>query len=281
MILVADSGSTKTKWCLRGQGTEKIFRTDGINPYYQTPEEIEQSIRQQLLPVLGDENIESLYFYGAGVSGEKQVNDVLLALKACFPKAFLLADHDLIGAARAALGNQAGIVCIAGTGSNSCYYDGNEILQNVDSLGLYLGDEGSGGFKGRLLIRDYMRGGLPSDLKEDFEKDYPDRKPDIMERVYRQPFPNRYLASFVPFIAKHSKDLYMKELVTKSFSAFAEECLMKYPMHKEVEIHFIGSVAITFRDVLEYILKRNNMQLGSVLADPLPALANFHVKLLS
>lgn len=278
MIIVADSGSTKTNWCLRDKGIDRIIRTDGINPYYQSGAEIEKSIREQLLIEVEAEKVLSVFFYGAGVSGVKQVGQLVEALKACFPHAEVHAGHDLIGAARAALGDKPGIVCIAGTGSNSCYYDGKDIVKNVDSLGLYMGDEGSGGYKGKILIKDYLREALPENLKQAFEARFPERKPEIMEAVYRKPFPNRYLASFVPFIADHKQDGYMRELINRSFTAFTKECLCRYPMHKEVEVHFIGSVAVIFQDILKEVLLRESINVGTIQADPLPSLTDFHFK---
>src|SRR5690606_18009544 len=172
MIAITDSGSTKSSWVFVDKNNKKYkYKTVGINPYYQSIDDIYKSVTTELLPVIEfKEKVDTIYFYGAGLELDKQKQEVAAALKKAFPDTEIFVEHDLLAAARAALGDEEGIACIAGTGSNTCYYDGKDIVRNVHSLGLFLGDEGSGGFKGKLLARDYIRKSMPQESRAKFEQ---------------------------------------------------------------------------------------------------------------
>ncbi len=277
MILLADSGSTKTTWRFLESSKIRTVKTSGINPYYLSQAEIEEIIRKELLPRLRDSaSVSSVFFYGAGLGNEARKRDVYIPLHFIFRQAVVEVDHDLMAAARALLGREAGIACIAGTGSNSCYYDGNQIVENVTSLGLYLGDEGSGGYKGKLLITDYLRGKMPAEIRSRFEDTYKDRTADILDKIYKKPMPNRYLASFMPFILEHQGDEYISELIHRSFSDFIVENVARYSFWKERPIGFVGSVAYLCLPFLRRLALEMNFELGAVIKDPIDALTDFH-----
>lgn len=277
MIVLADSGSTKTTWRFWAGSKKKTVKTSGINPYYLSQTEIEETLRKELLPLIGDPSaVSSVFFYGAGLGNEDRKRDVHIPLHFVFRHASIEVDHDLMAAARALLGHTPGIACIAGTGSNSCCYDGKKIVANITSLGLYLGDEGSGGYKGKLLITDYLRNKLPAYLKERFEETYKDRTADILDKLYKKPMPNRYLASFMPFILEYQQDEYMQNLIYRSFRAFIEENVARYSGWRDEKIAFVGSVAYLCLPHLQKLAEDMEFELGQVIQDPIDALTAFH-----
>jgi len=243
IILLADSGSTKTSWRIIENSKIKNVRTAGINPYYVSQEGIEEILRKDLLPhIKNASDVKEIYFYGAGLGNAQRKMEVSIPMHFVFRDATIEVEHDLMAAARALLGYKSGIACIAGTGSNSGYYDGKDLVENVASLGLYLGDEGSGGHLGKLLITDYLRDRLPTKLKEKFESYTKDRLSEMLEKIYKQPYPNRYLASHMPFILENQKDDYVKRLIYKSFDDFFENNIELYKK-PGATISFVGSVA--------------------------------------
>ncbi len=277
MIVLADSGSTKTTWRFCESSKVKTVKTSGINPYYLSQAEIEETLRKELVPMIGDpSSVSFVFFYGAGLGNEDRKRDVYIPLHFVFRHASIEVDHDLMAAARALLGHASGIACIAGTGSNSCYYDGRNIIENVTSLGLYLGDEGSGGYKGKLLITDYLRNKLPGHLKERFEETYKDRTADILDKIYKKPMPNRYLASFMSFILEHQQDEYIQNLISRSFRAFIEENVARYSGWRDEKIAFVGSVAYLCLPHLQKLAGDMGFELGQVIQDPINALTDFH-----
>ena len=207
MILLADSGSTKTHWCLMtANGQSSDFYTDGINPFQQTSDAIKNSISNQLLPqiarLMWAGTITNIYFYGAGCTPEK-IPTMVYALQSVFKNAEVEVYSDMVGAARGLLGRKKGVACILGTGSNSCLYDGEKIVKNVPALGFILGDEGSGAVLGKRLVADLLKNQMGQELKEKFLAQYELTQADIIEHVYRQPFPNRYLARLSKFCAEN------------------------------------------------------------------------------
>lgn len=279
MIIVADSGSTKTTWQIWNQGRKRTVRTSGINPFYLSQQEIEATIERELVPKMETpDQVKELFYYGAGLSNEQRKRDLAIPLHFIFRNAVIEVEHDLLGAARSLLGEKQGIACIAGTGSNSCLFDGKNIVQNIESLGLYMGDEGSGGFKGKSLITAYLREELPENIRLLFEETFLERKAEIMDTIYRKPFPNRYLASFMPFITMHQKDAYIKQLIRTSFGLFFENCISKYPGWETLKINFIGSVAFHLQKILKEVAKEKGFRIGAILQDPLEGLADYHFK---
>ena len=287
MILIADSGSTKVHWSLvTASGQCSDVRTDGINPLFQTCDAMRNSISNQLLPqiapLLWAGTLTHVFFYGAGCTPEKKVF-VQRALEAVFKKAEVYVASDMLGAARGLLGHEAGVACILGTGRGSCYYNGEEIEWCVPSLGYILGDEGSAAVLGKRLVGDLLKNQMDGkedaqnpkeNLKELFFKEYGTSMADIIENVYRQPFPNRYLAKLSRFCADHLDDPRIHALVYDHFVQFIRRNLVQY--HTDQPIGFIGSVAYYYRPVLEKAMKAEGLPMGPVLQDPIEGLKEFH-----
>ena len=277
MILIADSGSTKTHWCLlTASGQASDFRTDGINPVFQSADDIRRCIADQLLPqmarLLWAGTLTHIFFYGAGCTPEKKIH-VADALHAVFPKAETEVQSDMLGAARGLLGHQPGVACILGTGSGSCAYNGETIDWCVPSLGFILGDEGSGAVLGKRLVGDILKNQLGDDLKEAFLNEQQTSMAEIIDRVYRQPLPNRYLASLSRFCAAHLDDERIQALVYDHFLSFVRRNIVQY---KTQEISFVGSIAYYYRPILEEALAAEGLRLGTVLLDPIPGLTDYH-----
>lgn len=275
MILIADSGSTKTDWCVVENGESILrFKTRGTNPFFQTEEEIGKEIEAGLLPSLKGFEPSAIYFYGAGCAFPEK-NDMIRRAVNRYLSVPVEVGSDLLAAARALCGDQPGIACIMGTGSNSCYYDGREIVKNVSPLGFILGDEGSGAVLGKLLIGDVLKDQLPPALKDQFLTQYELTPALIMDKVYRQPFPNRFLAGFSPFIREHLDEPAIWELVTRSFLAFFTRNVKQYD-YFERPVHLVGSVAWYYQDVLKEIAFDLGIRLGTIARSPMEGLIAYH-----
>lgn len=264
MILLADSGSTKTDWCVAEGGKPlKQLTTRGINPYFQTEEEIEQEITGELLPRLDGLRPDSVHFYGAGCINDK-AEAVHRALTRSLGTDAVEVCTDMLAAARALCGHEAGIACILGTGSNSCFYNGREIEANVSPLGFILGDEGSGACLGKLLVGDLLKGQMPAALKDEFLSKYDLTPAEIIDRVYRRPFPNRFLAGLSPFLAGHLQEPCVRRLVTDSFRAFLCRNVKHYD-YRRYEVHFTGSIAFHYQPLLAEAAEAEGIRLGQVV----------------
>jgi N-acetylglucosamine kinase-like BadF-type ATPase len=276
--LIADSGSTKTDWRLVGSdGKILAFQTDGINPYYQTTEQITDMLRMQLLPVLPESAVSAVFFYGAGCSGPAVNPIVVDALRVVLPTAQTVdVNSDMLGAARAAAGHEPGIVCILGTGSNACCYDGRQIERGILSLGFWLGDEGSGGYLGKTLVRDFFQERLPADLRNAFQDRYALDRPTLLENAYQKPFPNRYFASFTPFLSQNIEHPHVVGLVTDAFESFLTTYVRRVPEANAWPVHFVGSVAHYFAELLQRTVSQTGLIMGRVLPAPAERLVVFH-----
>lgn len=281
MILIADSGSTKAHWCLMAaNGHTSEYYTDGVNPLYRTVEQMTAVLSNQLLPQMAKQlwagTITRVFFYGAGCTPEKSPL-AKQAIEAVFRKAEAEVASDMLGAARGLLGTERGVACILGTGSNSCFYDGNTIVWSVPALGFILGDEGSGAVLGRRLISDLLKNQLGDDLKQKFLSQYGLTQADIIEHVYRQPMPNRWLAQFARFAAENKEDKRIYSLVYDHFSSFVERNVLQYDA-AALPIGFVGSIAYFFRPILEQVLHDHGLQTKQILQDPISGLAAYHRK---
>lgn len=278
MILVADCGSTKIDWCLLNSGkVEKQVFTLGMNAVMLTEEEIRQRIAEELAPDLAGYPVEEVYFYGAGCISDDVCANVASAIKTNFPDATKVEVHtDLLAAARALCGRQPGIACILGTGSNSCYYDGNVIVDNVSPLGYILGDEGSGAVLGKLLLGDILKNQLPKDLCEKFLTQYQLDRLEIIRRVYKEPQGNRFLASVTPFLIENIDRSEVHTLVINAFKAFFIRNIAQYPSYKTLDVNFIGSIAYYYRPVLEEAAEACGCHVGTVIKSPMEGLIKFH-----
>lgn len=278
MLLIADSGSTKTDWRLvDADGQVRVIQTDGFNPYYQTVEQIVITLKAQLIPQVLAETITDIFFYGAGCTGPAVNHIVIDALRAVLPNLQTVdVNTDLLGAARAAAGHEPGIVCILGTGSNACCYDGKQIIRGIQSLGFWLGDEGSGGYLGKTLVRDFFQERLPVDLRELFQSRYALDRATLLENAYQKPFPNRYFASFTPFLSDHLTHSYVSKLVTDAFLLFLTTYVKRFPEASQWPVHFVGSVAYYFATSLRRAVQQTSLTMGHILKAPAERLVEYH-----
>jgi N-acetylglucosamine kinase-like BadF-type ATPase len=276
MILIADSGSTKTDWrILSSKGEVSKIETPGINPFYQDRDDIVSNLGNSFSNF--KKEITEIYFYGAGCATTEKCDLVKSALKSVFPVAKIEVASDLLGAARALCGNSPGIVCILGTGSNSCYYNGNHINKNIPPLGLILGDEGSGAVMGKKLVADYLKDIMPGDIKTLFEKEYSHTYNEIMENVYRKDFPNRYLAGYTHFLKTYIEKKYCSDLVKQSFLEFAQRNILQYPESKNLPVSFTGSISYYFEPQLKEILSKLDIKTEKVVRNPIELLVDYHI----
>lgn len=276
MILLADSGGSKTDWrLLKKDGTIGQASGPGYNPYYQPVDDLKKSIHEILLPQV-QENVTKIYFYGAGVSSVKNQLTIKSAFLEYFPESQIEIGWDLLAAARALCGHEPGIACIIGTGSNSCLYDGKEIVGNVANLGWILADEGSGANIGRKFLVDYLRNQMPAELAQQFQKRFPLTREEFLEKVYQQEKPSAFLASFAKFIFQHLKVPYCYKLIYDSFSEFYENNVMKYENYKNLKVHFTGSISFYFSDILRQVANDKGITVKNILEGPIAGLTLYH-----
>lgn len=275
MYIIADSGSTKTEWCLTGEnGQYEIYRTSGINPVFHTRQDMVEVLQGEL--AIKPVQVDYIYFYGAGCAFEDRNKSVEAALTECFGKTRIEVKSDLWGAARALCGDRAGIVCILGTGSNSCYYDGIRIVENVPPLGYILGDECSGAVLGRKLLADVLKGILPEKIRKLFFAEYPFSYAEWIDRVYRRSFPNRFLAGLCEFLYRYREFPEIERIVRSSIEEFIVRNVLRYETAYSYPVHFTGSVAYYFREQVEEVLREYRLQPGEFIRKPLEGLIRYH-----
>ena len=276
IILIADSGSTKTDWGVVKDGTlVSLICTKGLNPYFLSFEEIRDEIEKVLVPQLMGVSVDKVCFYGAGCVFDN-VDTVHNAISSCMKTSDINVYSDLLAAAHSTCGSEAGIACIMGTGSNSCFYDGQEIVKNIPPLGFILGDEGGGATLGRLLISDILKEILPQHIIDAFFEKYNITQAEILDRVYKQPFPNRFLAGFSPFLSEHIDVPEIRAIILKNFVSFFTRNVMHYD-YRNYAVNFVGSVAYHYRDVLEEAAKATDIRIGKILKKPMDGLISLHL----
>lgn len=277
MILIADSGSTKTDWCVVDKG-KSVWRhaTQGINPFVQGADVIEQVLTAELIPAIADAGaVTHIYFYGAGCRDD-MVYLLERLLRKVFPQAATVrAASDLLAAARALCGGSEGIACILGTGANSCLYDGEHIAANIPALGFILGDEGSGAVLGKLFVNALFKGRLSAAVRRAFEAETGLTMPEIINRVYRRPMPNRFLAGLSLFIAAHIGDSSLRQLVVGNFRDFLVRNILPYN-RPDLPVNAIGSMAYHYRECLEEAARAEGMTIGRVMKSPMDGLVEYH-----
>ena len=277
MNIIADSGSTKTAWCLScGNQIIKQFETAGINPFFQTEEEITAQLKETLLPQIVCNDVENVYFYGAGCADPVKNNALGEVLKSVIGAKTAFVASDMLGAARGLLGRERGIACILGTGANSGVYDGEALVKGVYAGGYILGDEGSGGVLGKLLISDWVKKQMPQDIYDALTEEYGLTYLGIVDRVYKQPFPNRWLAQFTKFMSARRENEYIHNLLVGAFKAFFERNIKQYEEWKELEVGFIGSIAFYFNAELREAAEMCGIKLGKVMQNPIDGLVEYH-----
>lgn len=278
MILIADCGSTKTEWREVNDGIAgKSYISSGLNPFFVTGEEIVSLLGREL-PGLRKAVVSRIFFYGTGVSNAGKTEIIRRALTEFFDPKELVIGSDLLGAARSLCMNNPGIACIIGTGSNSCFYDGNEIASNVPPLGYILGDEGGGAVLGRKLVSSVLKKQLPENIIDDFFRAYPFTPAEILENVYNMPYPNRFLGQFSRFIADNIHVPELKSIITSSFDEFIVRNVLSYPEARQYQVHFTGSIAYYFRSSLEELLLKYRLKPGIFTISPIDNLVNYHIQ---
>jgi N-acetylglucosamine kinase-like BadF-type ATPase len=281
MIIIADGGSTKTNWCLVTEEGKKVyFNTEGYNPYFAPTDYIIKSLQESLPIDLEKDQITEVNYYGAGCSTPEMRKIVEDAMKVVFNKSRIYIGHDLLAAARALLGTTEGFAAILGTGTNTCIYDGKDVVHNIDSGAYILGDEGSGCYIGKKLLTDYLRGYMPEAVRKNFWETYKLTPDDINEQVYTQPRANRFCASFSKFVYDNNVHIeYSRNLVRTSFEDFFRNLVTHYPNYQNYTFNCIGSVGYNFRNVLEEVVTENGMVIGNIIRSPIDNLVKFHLEL--
>ena len=280
MILVADSGSTKTEWKVVKNGIpqESLF-TSGINPFFLSTEAIYLLLKNELKELAGL-SFDQIYYYGTGCNSAARENTVINALDKYFSAGKIFIGSDLLAAARALCGNKPGIACIIGTGSNSCYYDGSVIVSNVSPLGYILGDEAGAAVIGRKLISGILKKQVSQPVIDLFFDTYKITPSEIQENVYMKPFPNKYLGQFAKFISANIHFPELQEIISSCFDDFIKRNILQYPESKVLPVHFTGSIAFYFRSFLEDLLVQNNLQPGTITLSPMSSLIKYHIDIL-
>ncbi|WDF54995.1 N-acetylglucosamine kinase [Mucilaginibacter sp. KACC 22063] len=277
MILVADSGSSKTDWLLSLPDQEPIeFRCSGLNPYFLTEKQITKIVQEQVPELVAyGPQVTEIYFFGAGCSSPDRHEIVSNALSQVFTKAFISVDSDLLGSAYATCGKEKGFCCVLGTGSNISFFDGEDIHEGKHGLGFVLGDEGSGTWIGKKLVTDYLYGNMPGNIEAAFRKEYDLQKDALMERVYQKPNANTYLASFSRFLALVRDTPYADNLIRDTLQSFIETNIKSYADHQRYKCHFVGSISAVFEHELRTLCAAQHIKVGKIMKHPVNDLLHF------
>lgn len=275
--LIADCGATKAEWCLIGGGRKRTIITQGISPYFLNTEQIAELLQKELKPKLKNVAVDEVFYYGTGCANPVNAKSVKKAVNKIFPVAKVAVNHDLMAAARSLCGNNKGIACILGTGSNSCYYDGKKIVKNSPGLGYVLGDEGSGAYLGKKVIQYYLYDTFDDELRGRFDLTYTTNTAEILESVYKKPLPNRYLASFAKFLAENRGHYMIENIIEDGLNDFFFNHLCKYKEVWKFPVNFVGSVAFGFKDVLQQLCNSYHFELGKVIKAPMEGLIEYHL----
>jgi glucosamine kinase len=277
MILVADSGSSKTDWLLTINKDEvKQFRSAGLNPYFLSEKDIVKILQDQAPEMMAlAPDIDEIYFFGAGCSSPDRHEIVSNALSVLFPKSYISVDSDLLGCAYATCGNEKGLCCVLGTGSNISFFDGEETHSGQHGLGFVLGDEGGGTWFGKALITDFLYGNMPGDISDKFNEAYHLDKDIVIKHVYQQPNANSYLAAFSKFLSDIRLSDYAQNLLQKGMLEFIETNIKSYPEYHDYKCHFVGSIAYVFTDELKKVCKENGVHVGKIIQKPIKDLMAF------
>lgn len=280
-IIIADSGSTKTDWVLlEGKKIVKELKTIGFNPYFQSKELISQILSAELKPALEPwlKNVTELHYYGTGCSTEENCLLIEESIRSSIGISKITVAHDLLAAARALCKREAGIAAILGTGSNSCLYDGKKILENVPSTGYLWADYGGGSQIGKYFIRDYFEDRLPTDIRKAFE-DAGFNREEILNNVYKNAVPSKYLASVSLFLSKHVDHPTVLNVLTECFNSFFEQQINKYSDSKRYKVHTVGSVGYYYKNLIAIIAERHGYTMGTVIQSPMEGLIGYHTQL--
>ncbi|MEO5650682.1 MAG: BadF/BadG/BcrA/BcrD ATPase family protein [Ginsengibacter sp.] len=274
--LIADSGSTKTEWCLLKNNKPVVFTTQGMSPYFVDGAGMEKIILEEVFSHLKKTPINEIHFYGTGCKNPGNVKMVKKVFQKLFKGAFVDIDNDLSGAAKSLCGKEKGIACILGTGSNSCYYNGKRIVQNSPGLGFILGDEGSGAYLGKKVIQHFLYHIFDEDLRAKFNARFITNDSEILEAVYKKPLPNRYLASFAIFLAENRGHYMIENMIEDGLNDFFCTHIIKYKESAKLPVHFTGGIAFGFKDMIEQLCNRYDLQTGNIFRSPMEGLIRYH-----
>ncbi|HVG16190.1 MAG TPA: hypothetical protein VM935_14565 [Chitinophagaceae bacterium] len=276
VTLIADGGSTKVEWCLLNGKQKKTFFTQGLSPYFLTTTQIVSIINNELLGKLKNVEVAELFYYGTGCANPENAKSIKSALKQNFPVARIRVGTDLLAAARALCGRGKGIASILGTGSNSCFYNGKTIVKNSPGLGYILGDEASGAYLGKRVIQHYLYDTFDEELRAKFDFQFTTTNVEILEHVYKKPLPNRYLAGFALFLAENRGHYMIENIIEDGLNDFFFQHLCKYPEVWKHPVHFAGSIAFGFKDVIAQLCTSYQFDLGQILKSPMEGLLKYH-----
>jgi len=274
--LIADSGSTKAEWCVINGNKKKIFVTQGMSPYFISSQQMQDILTNEIKPNVKKINIDEIFYYGTGCINPDNNKMVKSVIKNVFPNAKIEVDHDVTAAAKALCGKEKGIACILGTGSSSCYYNGKKIVKNSPGLGYVLGDEGSGAYLGKKVIQYYLYNIFDNGLRARFDARFVTNNVEILNAIYKQPLPNRYMASFAIFLAENRGHYMIENIIEDGLNDFFFNHVNKYRESWTLPVHFVGSIAFGFKDVLADLCNTYQLQLGKVLKNPLQGLIEYH-----
>lgn len=275
--LIADSGSTKCEWCLLYDGKKKRFFSQGMSPYFLKEAQVMEILQKEVFPKVGKHVIDEVFYYGTGCKSPDNRNMMKKALRTIFSGAKVEVDHDLMGAATALCGDDKGIACILGTGSNSCYFNGKKILKNSPGIGYVLGDEGSGAYLGKKVLQYYLYKTYDEDLMFRFNDRFNTNDVEILENIYKKPLPNRYMASFAIFLAENRGHYMIENIIEDGLNDFFFQHICKYGESWNLPIHFTGGVAFGFRDVIKELCGTYELELGNVIRNPMDGLIKYHM----
>ena len=276
VILLADSGATKAEWCLVSGIKKRTIFTQGISPYFLNTGQITTLLQDELVRKLKNIHIDHIYYYGTGCANPENAKSVKKALQKIFPGARVEVQTDLMAAARSVCGKEKGIACILGTGSNSCFYNGKKISGNSPGLGYVLGDEGSGAYLGKKVIQYYLYNTFDEDLRARFDAKFVTTPVEILDNVYKKPMPNRYLATYTMFLAENRGHYMIENIIEDGLNDFFFQHLCKYPEIWKCPVHFVGSVAFGFKDVIKDLCSSYEFDLGTILKNPMQGLVKYH-----
>lgn len=275
MILVADSGSTKTDWMGYSPNEQINFSTQGINPYFLNAHDIFKlfSKKKEIAPYASQ--VKEVYFFGAGCSSPDKVEVISNGISSFFTNAYVSVEHDLMGSAYATCGDKAGLTCILGTGSNISYFDGKDLHLGIHGLGYVLGDEGSGTWFGRKLITSYLYDKMPAELSAEFGTEFQIDKETVITNVYQKAAPNTYLASISRFMVNHRDHPFIIDLLRKGFQEFVDSNIKDYSDYKTLDCHFVGSIAFYYQDILREVCLKNQVNVGQILQKPIQGIYDY------
>ena len=275
--LIADSGATKAEWCLIKNGRKKTIFTQGISPYFLNAEQIRDLLLKELKPKLKNVKVDEIYYYGTGCANPDNARLIRKTIQKVFTETKKVeVTHDLMAAARSVCGKEKGIVANLGTGSFCCYYNGKKINKQIPGIGYILGDEGSGAYLGKKVIQYYLYETFDDDLRARFNAKYTTNRSEILENVYRKPLPNRYLAAYTIFLAENRGHFMIENIIEDGLNDFFFFHLCKFVESWTFPIHFVGSVAFGFKDVLQQLCSTYEFELGQVIKNPMEGLVAYH-----